>query len=457
MRRASTEFRDAEESRRTLVRDEGLSKNPIRDRMRIDVLPVPRDELWDMVVRARDFFHTYIEKTVHRAYKRPTIYLVDGWVTQALGYFTMCDQPAGQTASGHKESEEQAKPSVFASTVDLFKALGEYLTEVRGLSVLMIDEHVKNVQTLGVELLADAGKLDDLRDEIMKFMNQSFIVQAILETHVKLQGKVNEAFFERLSECAQILLVAAEVFASGPRPTLRGMSFDPKGFGGVLFENIPELDITAPAIVIAPTRIASWVERMPNVARNTLRAVIDVGTWFGARNDESLPLAVGIANVIAHEMTHAMLRLPNDVAEDHTHRSQDVAYRENPGFEEGIANFVACLTTANALVKSQHGTMNSALPELGKTHRAVYNTFRPLIRWTFEGYHDEPTERFLTAWESNARDFKAFSGMLALFATKHPQIDWLKTEHELQHGVVSTTKPEVTGADKTPTAPRGVQ
>jgi hypothetical protein len=210
-----------------------------------------------------------------------------------------------------------------------------------------------------------------------------------------------------------------------------------------LLVSIPELDIEGPAIILAPANIAGWASGMPIDAKKVLPPFDDAARlWLGARRPDHLPFAVALGNVLQHEMTHGMLRLANDVPEgEDQEQSQNKQYRHYPLFEEGLANFIACLTTASAVLKCEEAVTGPGLPVLGgPKYRKRYDGLRPLIAWTFAGYHEESTEAFLRAWEGNARNVKAFAGLCAMFATDHAKTNWEDTYRALKDGVVSTTK-----------------
>lgn len=435
-------------SERSPLRDEGLSKNPIRDRMALDEIPVSRDELHDMVARARDVFHSYIAHTVHRAYKRPPIYLVDGWVTHALGLFTRAKgavtiDPRRPGAQGGSHTLENGPPGAFAGIYALYRSLNQLRREFHGLSVIkMSDTEARIVEGCAALLARKASFPDDtsvpreLFDLLDAVKADAHALRSLLEQNVQLHGRVNDEFFARLSGSVDALGKAVSIFAREPAPQLHGMSFDPSRFGGLLLEDIPDLDIQAPAILLAPSRIAGWSEGAPMDSA----AKIDGSLWFGARSPDHLAFAIGISNVLQHELTHAMLRLPNDAPDDEYAQSQDWQYARDRGFEEGIANYVATLTTASSLLKSQReirGTpplnMNSA------TNRKIFDAQRPLLYWTFAHYHEAETREFLEAWDSSSRDFRAFSGMLAMFATQHGNTDWDQSRQALQQLHVATT------------------
>ncbi|MBK6534320.1 MAG: hypothetical protein IPF99_33555 [Deltaproteobacteria bacterium] len=262
-----------------------------------------------------------------------------------------------------------------------------------------------------------------------------------LERHVSeaFHEEVNRSLFRAYHAGAETLR-AADAFAVAGLPDIEGVGFDSSRHGGVLMESIPELDIEAPAIVIAPANIVKWAATMPT---DWAQHCTDASRiWLGARFKADLPLAAAIGNVVQHEMTHAMLRLANDAPEESDQSgSQHALYRRRPDIEEGIANFVAALTTSMAVMKSLSGVIGPKPLDLTtKRHGPTFAKLRPLIAWTFANYYDETSDAYLNALDGNARNFKAFGGLLAMFATDHASIDWDATAEALTRGVISTTK-----------------
>jgi hypothetical protein len=438
---------EAPGAERRLSREEGLTKNPIRDRMLLDRAPVARDELHEIVARARDFFHSFIGQTVHRSHKRATIYLVDDWVTDALGYFTRAGGAALDAAEGHGGAHFTegafvgSTGSAFAGVIQIFTALRAYRESLRGLSVIWMPGFEDAVVKACSDVLAQKAhpEIDDAQTRLLAALAageaDAATLRSLLSQSVQLQARVNVPFFEGFTASTADLRRAVEDFLHGATPVLSGVSFDAGGVSGLLLEDIPELDIQAPAIVLAPARIARWSEGAP-LGRSMK---LDPALWYGARGADSLGFAVALGNVLQHEMTHAMLRLPKDNDDRSCAGSQDLQYRRSPGFEEGIANFVACLTTLATLVKSRTGVKGAAMPDLNtRAHKALYAEFGDLIAWTYADYHDRETKAFLGAWEKMEHDVRAFGGLLAMFATRHRAINWEHTLHQLADGSITT-------------------
>ena len=141
-------------------------------------------------------------------------------------------------------------------------------------------------------------------------------------------------------------------------------------------------------------------------------------------------------------MTHAMLRLANDAPEESDQSgSQHALYRRRPDIEEGIANFVAALTTSMAVMKSLSGVIGPKPLDLTtKRHGPTFAKLRPLIAWTFANYYDETNGAEGFVYQHHGRICSQFGSHPAMFATDHASIDWDATAEALTRGVISTTK-----------------
>lgn len=412
-------------------RDESLSRNPIRHRMVMDRLSMAPDDLTEIVARGRDFFHSYIGQTIRRRYKRPPIYLVDGWVTDALGYFTT-------------QRERFAGTKSFSYVHDLFSALGDLVALLDGARVLDLGRTGESLRADCVRLLEEPAHFERI-DKGLGWIEDTFReVRRTLESSVELSSLVSGAYFERLTNASGRLRRAAHAYLRFGPPEIAGVSFGRARNGGVLMQGIPELDIEGPAVVIAPTNIKRWSESMTSEHWVQFQGKREpFQTWLGARHMEHVPFAVAMANVVQHEMTHAMLRLANDPNDEEFVLAdrQDQLYAAAPMIEEGMANFVAGLMTANTLLKVRYAIRGSQMPVLtSPKYGPAFDQVRPLIGWTYEGYHREATDAYFKAWQNNGRNFKAFAGMAALFATDTAANDWKRTFDALSGGTIATSR-----------------
>ncbi len=412
-------------------RDEGASNNPIRHRMQIDRLPIAIDDLTEIVAKARQNFHSYIGHTVRRRYKRLPIYLVDQWVTDALGFFTRSDL--------HFPGK---RPTRFAHVAKLFAALHAVLDLLAGARLLELTSEAEAIERSAIRGLEDSRHFDELRANLRQAREVIFAAHAALVREEAVQPHVAEGYFRAFDGACDELWRATEAYRQEGPPVVSGVSFDPRRPGGLLLQSIPELDIEGPAVVIAPARVLDWAKDMPPPPLERSEEEV-LQRWLGVRRRERVPGAVALANVLQHELTHAMVALPNDATEDEKSIAgvQNELYRRRPDFEEGMANFVAGLVTMHALMKARLRVRgNDVVPLSTRRYPEAFEALEPVLRWTYAEYHREETDHWFHAWEANGRDFKAFGGLLAMFATHPGANDWERTRQELATGVITTTK-----------------
>ncbi|MFO0608846.1 MAG: hypothetical protein U0324_37110 [Polyangiales bacterium] len=399
--------------------------------MQIDRLPIAIDELTEIIAIARRNFHSYIGQTVRRRYKRLPIYLVDQWVTDALGFFTR----SGLHQRGNP-------PPGFAHVANLFAALHAVLDLVAGARLLDLAREAEAIERAAIRGLEDPRHFDELGENLAVVRGVVFASRGALEREETIRPRVARHYFQAFAAACDALWRATDEYRRLGPPVIQGVSFDARRPGGLLLQSIKELDIEGPAVVIAPARVLDWAQGMPPPALD--RADDEVlQRWFGVRRRERLPAAVALANVLQHELTHAMVALPNDPTDDEKALAavQGDLDRRTPAFEEGMANFVAGLVTTHALMKARLRVRgNDVVPLSTLRYPEAFEASEPVLRWTYAGYHREATDDWFHAWEANGRDFKAFSGLLAMFATHPGANDWGRTRQELATGVITTTK-----------------
>ncbi len=425
------------------VREEGTSKNPIRHRLRTDRSIADADRLTGMVACGRDFFHSFVSQTVRRRYRRPPIYLVDSWVTQALGLFMLRGGVVAPPADGLRPGADPL-PNIsgFGPVVRLFEAVEAVEEQLRGARFLSIPEVAGDLQASALRVLTDPASVAQLGRQCRAVEDLVGRALGVLGDDLLLRPHVNRAFGAELAARLHALLLAAEEVAHIRPPPVPGLSFEPGRGAGILFGSIKELDIEGPAILLAPRSIRDWAHK--DLARH-LR-VGDVphsgrADWFGARSDDELLFSLGIGNVLQHELTHAMLSLPNDPVQELGEKlaQQWSFYREHREFEEGLANFTAAVCSAVLLMKAREGIRGVDLPVL---HRGKYAAMLPdyerLMKATYENYYADSTDVFFNAWRANNLDYGAFAGVVKMFATNFGGLNWLETFAGLQHGRILT-------------------
>ncbi len=435
--------RDQDVSR---VRDEAASKNAVRNRMLIDKVDVPPDRLVGVVACGRDFFHTFINGTIGRRYKRPPIYLVDSCVTTALGAFMAGGRrrlPGVRSGHGSQYDLDVSAPvSGLGPTLALFRALHDVQEILRGVRLLRIDAATRRLEELCLGLIQRKEKVDTLAHEAQQLGELVQRAIAALQRDLFVGPYVEPALAQQLQAAIAVLLRAAEAAVHAPMPEIPGTGFSTTRGSGVLFGGIPELDIEGPAILLAPARILGWAQGF-----GSLRAISHdipddwMEEWFGVKDPRHRAGAIALVNVLHHEMTHAMVDLPNDPIED----AQDLFaqrwrfYDQHPEFEEGFCNATAAVSTGVTLLKAMYEIKGRGLPKLheGK-YAAHWDEVFCALSPTWQDYHGDPTNIWLNAWQSNKRDFKAFSGLIGLYATNFSGFDWMATFAAFQRGQIST-------------------
>ncbi|MGB5831485.1 MAG: hypothetical protein WBG92_05775, partial [Thiohalocapsa sp.] len=172
--------------------------------------------------------------------------------------------------------------------------------------------------------------------------------------------------------------------------------------------------------LIAPLAVTAWATGFPGLDRITRDLQPDASeTWLGVRKPELRAIAVAIGNVVQHELTHAMVALPNDAVEDFDvlFRSRWSFYERAPQFEEGLCDATAALATTVMLLKARFGIVGRSMPNLNaRRYSTAWDDFFPFSAQTYAAYHGAATDTWLQAWENNNRDFGAFSGLVKLYS-----------------------------------------
>jgi hypothetical protein len=432
----------------TRIRDEAASKNPVRNRMRIDTIDLPPDRLAGIVSTGRDFFHTFINGTLGRRYKRPPIYLVDNWVIGALGAFMERGRrrlPGTRQSDGPRTELDLSAPvRGLGPALGLFKALHDVQEILRGVRLIRLDDAERRLEDYCLALATGAGAVDDLAnlaDQVSQLVDRATVV---LKADLFVGPYVAPGVAARLRVAIGALIDAAMLVRSSPLPELPGTGFSTRRPAGVLFGSIPELDIEGPAILLAPARILGWSRTFPGLhAVSKDLSAEGMEAWFGVKEPQQRAGAIALVNILHHEMTHAMVNLPTDPVQDAAELFEKrwTLYDDHPGFEEGFCDATAAVSTGVALLKAKFDIKGRGLPRLnvGK-YAAPWEEVFAAIAPTYRGYYGADTDKWLTAWERNKRDFKAFSGVVGLYATNCSGFDWMATFKAFEGGQISTRR-----------------
>lgn len=446
MERHAQSFIDDDEQIAT-VREEGTSKNPIRIRLHADRERMNPDHLTGMVAKGRDFFHSFMAQTVRRRYRRSPIYLVDAWLPEVLGLFTR-EHGAGLPSPDSLRAGAEAFPAIegFEPVVALFHAVEAVNEHLAGVRLLQVAEVAGDLEAAAVRLVATprdnttpseqlwllgaspergpgarSKEIDEIDRQCRAVEQLVDRAVSVLHDDEMLRPHVDLRFAKDLEKRLETLMDAARDVVRSEPPEIPGISFEPGRGSGVLFGSIKELDIEGPAVLLAPRSIRKWArETLDDYVRVHPISLQGRTEWFGARSDEDLLFSFALGNVLQHELTHAMLALPNDPGQDvvEMNGQRDAFYQKRPDFEEGLANFTAAVCSTMQMMKAQRDVRGANLPML---HKGVYHDllgdYEGFMRATYQAYHTESTDVFLQAWRANKLDYRAFAGILHMYAT----------------------------------------
>lgn len=409
--------------------DESIGKNPIRNKLSLDAPPVAVDELVQMVAVGRDQFHSYIAKTVKCTYRRPPIYLVDDWVTDALGLFQVSPEVARIRGGGPStDGLGSGRPVMedFGRLHALFGPLVELSRALRALGIVRLDVAIEPLWDLARTLpgLTDAAPRASCVDDIL--ITLEVVEEQVHRLFVLVRADPELAVFCRGALLADIDRFIGSIREELGRFSLRKPTALLRGFGssrhsGVIFEDIPELDIEAPAILLSPSAIARW-------SKDTLRRspVVTASPWLGNARPESAPLALALGNVVQHELTHAMVALPSGADPDREQIVHQWAlYRDHSGIEEGMANFIAAIVTANTIGVASRGLRHHQVVDFKKSPRE-WSSLRDFVASTYAGVDAPTSEAYVQTWERLGYSMGDFGGALHAFSTHAKDTDWLR-------------------------------
>ena len=436
------------------ARDEATTKNPIHNRMRSTNCGLSADDLRTVTAKARDAYHSFIAATIGRRYRRPPIYLVDDWVCDALGMFVGDGNWTPEVGEGMTQDQFQQSLSSnvagFDQVFELFDALADVQDLARPAGLLALRSSGDRLNDLCLVALTNRSIVGDIAQLARTIAEAVTAASQALAQDLFVRPHIDRQFAFDFRAAVDVFLRALDVFAAAPVPAVPGVGFGAGRPGGVLFGSIPQLAIEGPCVLVAPGRIGRWI-----IEFSGLDSHLPSLPWrefshaFGLSRDRCRILAFGLANVIFHELTHAMLFLPKDSKLDPGELLAFHAsfYRRNPAFEEGLCNAVAAILSGALLVKVTFGlSLNTtALPRLDDNYNrgrygAAWRRIADLMEPTWRNYHGVSTEIWLRAWEQHQRDFNAFAGVIALYAANPIGLDWQATEQAFVLGQILTQR-----------------
>lgn len=445
----------SDENESVSIQADESGKNPIRVILRDYQGPISREHLVSIVASSRDYFHTFVSMTLRRRYRRLVpIYLVDEWVIRALGIF----MAKGRRRVPGKAKEKPQADAMIVGDLDMsaeIRGIGpwieffrvihdfdELLGQARIIKFLDLPEKIRET---AIAALNDSLKRQELKDLISKAAKVVAKVGRRLRTSKIVNEYLDESFVESVHETANYLLTLLERLPTGADPSqlpeIPGISFDEQRSSGVLFGSIPSLDIFGPALLLSPTAILKWSKGRDIAIQN--RNLHGFERWFGVSGFANAAVAVAVSDVVLHELTHAMIALPNDPVQKPSelfdaHWSH---YSRTPGFEEGFCNALAVIATGIMLLKAERDIKGKELPQLERgENAALWKRIFPSLQWLYQNYYGKETNDWLNAWTKNKYDFGAFAGLVKMYSTNISDMNWDATYAAMQQGVISTTR-----------------
>lgn len=401
------------------------TKNSIHSRLQVDRLELPFDQLHGMVAVARDQFHSFIAKTVKCNYKRPAIYLVDAWVTRALGLFLakgdlrVLEEVISGNGDGGSSSRRMAD---FSPIYELLRSIADYEERLQGLRIFDLSAELSQLWQAVVGLVGGEGSSADCSKALGRVSEP---VAALWRTIVAdadgLGAHASVMWHQAFTDCEnQVRRNLGKPLPREPRGLIRG--FGEGRSSGILLQDIPELDIRAPAVLLSPLSIMHWAEDHPRVNF----APEQVEQWLGTRDRTMVGFSLALGNVVQHELTHVLLGLSNDPnpREDSAQvRQQWSLYERMPEIEEGICNFVANLVTLNTVSLAEKEVRNHQIVSYRKSPE-ILRRHRPLIDALTGDYFSAETSCLWNAWERTGMSFGDFGGVLNAYATHIKDNNW---------------------------------
>jgi hypothetical protein len=433
------------------------SKNPIRVILRDYKGPIPIENLVSIVASSRDYFHTFVSMTLRRRYRRLVpIYLVDEWVIRALGIFMAkgrrCLPPAAsfQTRAETKFGDFDLSAEVHGvgPWIEFFKALHGFDELLGHVQIIKLADLRSQIRATAVAALDDSSKRQELQYLISEAANIVAKVGHRLRTSKIVDKYLNESFVNHVISAKAALLIQLNRLPTGTDswqlPEIPGISFGEQRPSGILFGSIPSLDISGPAILLSPTAIIGWSQQSQQGSIFMDRVPLPgLESWFGVSRSVDIAAVVAISDVVLHELTHAMIALPNDPVQKPSElfAAHWKFYSKAPGFEEGFCDALAVIATGIMLLKAAKDLKGKELPRLEHSTNALFrDTIFPSLQWLYQDYYGKETNDWLNAWTKNKYDFGAFAGLVKMYSTNISDMNWDATYAAMQQGVISTTR-----------------
>lgn len=411
----------------------------IHDRLFATQPPVPRAQLTEVIQAACQTFHRVVGASLGSKYQRVPVYLVDDWVTDALGVFSERSQILAHTDHrliGADEVSKGAEIEGFGVFVELFDALREIESLLGQAKLLDLAFQLDRVALACMDFVAGKGEAEEAFARLGGPLGVVKRSLDLLGHDPAVSPYLSGWYPVEVDAAVRRLGTIIEKCKGAKVGGVPGVSFEQGRRSGLLLANIPELGIDGPAILVAPGRIATWTEGWPAFEIRASRSGpggqrLRVGGW----RDSSDAFLVAVGNVVQHELTHAMLRVRTDHSANRAAvaRAQDQLYRDIPDLEEGIANFVAYICTATSLIEML-GDRKRGRDEMAW----MFDELHEAVRSLHADYHEQATDDLLCAWRGHRCNLGAFAGFISLFATDTAVVNWPLAFSRLPRGEIST-------------------
>lgn len=401
-----------------------------------------------VVESANGHFHKYLKSLLMNQHQSLSIYLVDDAVIDALGLFQSDGKipvhapDVVRHLPPHSGEDDQLK-SVFEASIRLRSAADRVcrITKLFGainvtaeLSLLQktvgaLYKRCKRVKSRrqGLEKFSseELGSEGELREKLYKIVDE---LERIFANGFSLlhgrNGLLPSQYIDDNLLNKKILPILEEIrlacrewrCMNYSTAAILGIDTD-RSLGGVLLADLPidkDTTIEAPAVLIAPRAIIDW-------AKGWIKLPISLSDK--QRND------FAIENVVAHELTHAMLTLSKKNPSPQEAAAKWKLYSDIPGLEEGMANFVAALISMDSDVVKKTKYRNGDYPK----------ALKELALLTYKGYHDEETDLFMDNWEKRNYDLHALAHIFWVFSVDIERYDWKQFLIDLRAGSVNVS------------------
>jgi hypothetical protein len=319
----------------------------------------------------------------------------------------------------------------------LLLPIGEFTRTARQTGVLTFEDLLAKIWDLAVALptLAEPGARRaasaDLFALVQEIVDAGRRLYDRLDADKLLGPRVQRRWLEDIVRLSRTIEGTLETFTlSHPTAAIRG--FGSSRHSGLIYEDIPSLDIRAPAVLLSPAAILRW-------SRDDLPAapVERPNSWLGNTQAKDARFALAIGNVVQHELLHVLVSMPSAGMEPDAaqFRHQWKLYCDAPEVEEGMANFVAAVVTANSIALVRSEVRHHQVVDFRKAQEA-WMLAGPFVHALHGKYYQGATEAYLGTWVRRDHSMGDFGGALHAFSTHLKHTHWGRFLEALHEGKI---------------------